>query len=188
MIILPDHFESPQDLPLRTQEPIRAFQYRQMAESTQYAWARLISQFGGEYVGGTSWKTTSGTYTQTPSNEDFRHLDMSTRRHAGVARHVLKTGDVEIGGELYGLNIDARVTVTNLETGNQLQGSATTSSGPEWITPSVTGDLADDGSGNPALVVVEWEFLAQDTSTDAEWWALRSGEIHSSAASDIPTS
>lgn len=182
MIQLPDRYTAVSSLAIRALQSVTADQYDEIVQSSHYAWSRLISQYGGEYTGSTPWRTSSGTYTTTPTTSDYRRMDLDHLQHVGVTRHQLGDGDFRIGGELYGLNIDARVTVTDLSTGGSLQASASVASttNPAWVRPSVK-----DSFTAGALMLVEWEVRQNATGDPAEWWAIRSGEFESTSASDI---
>jgi hypothetical protein len=74
---LPSVFKRPSSADVLPGEPILASDWQTMVEGQHWLWTRQISHLSGAEFAPT-WTTTSGSYTQTPIDDEARPLDAVT--------------------------------------------------------------------------------------------------------------
>jgi len=168
----------------RTRSPIRAVDWRTLAQHQNLLWTRLVAEWGGHVF---DPPFVADSSTSSPINQSSGR-DLNELSIAGIATRPNDNGKVLIALDIYGNDVRVSCDVVNTDSGNVVGSLGATAGGGEWDRDTDSMDLADaqTSGGNPALLDVQ-NLQAEGVGAD-DLYQIRIGEAVVTSASGIPSS
>ena len=169
----------------RTRSPIRAVDWRTLAQHQNLLWTRLVAEWGGHVF---DPPFVADSSTLSPVNQSTGR-DLNELSIAGIAARPNDNGKVLVVLDIYGDDVGVTCDVVNTDSGNVVGSLGAVAKGGEGGRSTDNIDLADaqTSGGDPALLDVQ-NLQAEGAGGDDLLYQIRIGEAVVTSASDIPKS